>query len=829
MPARQLHQRSMTALNTGTLSNIGIPKRSIASVLSVLFSTSLYFAIPGVGQAEPAAATRSTEASQHYSIAGGSLASALRSLASSANVLLTFTDAQTAGKTTAGIAGQYTLAAALSALLAGTGMQAVQLSGGGYVLRAAPEVGVSTLPEVAVKASREPEEKATGPVRGYVAKRSATATKTDTPIIETPQSISVVTADQMRNLNAQSLQDALGYTSGLASGAVAMNPAISDSFYLRGFQADSEYGSYYRDGMRFMSSIYNGKQEPYGLERVEVLKGPSSVLYGAAAPGGIINTVSKRPQATPLREINAEVGRFDRKQLSADFSGSLNADNTLLYRLTALVRKSGTYIDHGQDDRVYIAPALTWRPTERTSLTLLSSYQRMRNSDPGTLPVAGTLQANPNGKISRGRYLGEPDHDTYDSITTTIGYLFEHAFSDQLKLRHGVRSYHSELDYKYFLMAGWADAAQRRLNRQARWFDDDTSIFTTDTNLEYKLQTGIVEHTILGGVDYTKSKHASDRERGSLAAIDVYNPVYGAAFNTVPWRQFRTNQERTGFYLQDQMKIADKWVVLLGGRQDEVRLESLSLHSPADNTDEKERAFTARAGLVYLADNGVAPYFSYSESFEPTSGRDRLDARFKPTEGKQYEIGLRYQPPESNTLLTAAVYQLTRQNVLTPDPTDSTFSVQTGEARSRGLELEAKTSIGQRVDVIAAYNYTDARITKSNIASEVGSRLSGIPYHVASVWLDYKLDGWGLPGLLVGGGVRYVAEKPGNAANSILAVPDYTLFDARVSYDVGSWRYAMNAFNLADREYIPSVCLTGVTGCNYAAGRTINVSASYRW
>lgn len=820
MPARQLHLRSMTPCNTGT------PRRSIANALSVLFSTSLYLAIPGVGQAEPAAAHRSIETSQHYSIPAGPLAPALRQLASNSNVLLTFTDAQTAGKTTAGIAGQYTLAAALSALLTGTGMQAVQVSGGGYVLRAAPEVGVSTLPEVAVKASREPEEKPTGPVRGYVAKRSATGTKTDTPIIETPQSITVIGQEEMQTLGVQSLQDALSYAAGV-SRAEGLD-RTTDSFFLRGFRTN--VGSTYRDGSLYTVNIYNGRQETYGLERIELLKGAASVLYGSAGPGGIINTVSKRPTVEPLRELSVQLGSFDRKQVAGDFGGALDKDGEWSYRLTFLKRDSNTFVDYVPDDRVYIAPALKWQPSTDTSLTLLSEYQEDKTSYVYGLPGAGTVNANPNGRIKRSLFPGEPGYDKFNVKRYSVGYLFEHAFSDQLKLRNNVRYYHARNEYNSADIWQLLNDQRTTRFRGAQDREDASSAITADTSLQYQFAHGSVQHTALVGVDIATLRHQDKRYNRDGVSLDLYSPVYGGVLSdAVPASNSAvTKTRRQGVYVQDQIKIAEKWVVLLGGRYDTVNQDGKALFTGekwAD--DEKSYAFTGRAGLVYLADNGLAPFVSYSESFEPTTGTDRTGSRFKPTEGKQIEAGVRYQPSGSDMLLSAAVYQLTRENVTVIDPADTNFLIQTGKARSRGLELEARTRVGRHANIIATYAYTDARTTQASPLQpeQEGQRLDSVPFNQLSLWGDYSFGAFALPDLKIGAGLRYVDETRGMGHGTAVSVPAFTLLDAMASYTTGAWRLALNITNLTDKTYIASCTY----GCFYGEPRKAVLSATYRW
>lgn len=764
-----------------------------------------------------------------FAIAPGPLAQALNQFSADAGVFVVSPGDLTRGKTSAGLAGRYGVEQGLEVLLRGTSLHAVPRSQGTYVLEPLAQRGagggVVVLPQLSVTGQGE---QPAGPVLGLAARRSSTATKTDTPIMETPQSISVVSAEQIRDQKAQSLQEALGYTAGLMPGIVAKSSMFEDTMSIRGFEANPQTGSYYRDGMRYMVNQYNGKQETYGLERIEVLKGPSSVLYGAAAPGGIVNTVSKRPSTEKIREINLDGGSFNRRQISADFSGPLDDDGIWSYRLTGLVRESKQFVDYSRDDRTYLAPALTWRPSADTSLTLLAAYQRSKSVYPTAVPVTGSLRFNPNGQLPRDRFLGEPNHNNFDLESTSASLLFEHAFSDTLKVRQSLRQYNADLNLRYVLLQGDADlATRRRVARSARGFDDKTSVLTSDTNIEKKFQTAGVAHTVLAGMDYTRSTYNSDRLRGTLAPIDIYDPVYQTGdIVALPWQQRRNKEHRLGFYLQDQMKIADKLVVLLAGRRDQTRADNQALHAPATNSNEKDSAFTGRAGVVYLADNGLAPYASFSQSFEPTAGRDRNDTRFDPSRGQQIEVGVRYQPAGNDTMLTASVFDLTRKNVLSPDAVDPTFLVQTGEVRSKGAELEARTRLTRSVDVIAAYTYTDAQVTASNVPGEKGERFN-TPRHMASLWTDVNLASLGWAGWRSALGVRYVAARPNRPASGSLGGPGYTLLDARLAYENGPWTYALNISNLTDKNYIPSICYNGV--CDYGEPRRIIGTVSYRW
>jgi iron complex outermembrane receptor protein len=682
---------------------------------------------------------------------------------------------------------------------------------------AEPAAQPTTLP--AIRVSAQPDAAGSG----YVAKRSATGTKTDTPIVETPQSISVVTREQMDTLKVQRLSDALGYSAGAFR--IDGDNRATENIISRGFQLSPDSGSMLRDGMKYQINSFDGQLEPYGLERIELLKGASSVLFGSTAPGGLVNTVTKRPSTERTGELNAELGNHSRKQLSGDITGPLTEDGTWSYRLTGLVRDSKTGVDQVPDDRLYIAPALTWRPSAATSLTLLAHHQETETRYLFGLPARGTLLPNPNGKLPTSRFIGEPGYDRFDSTIDSVGYLFDHAFSDSLRLRHGLRYVKAELDAPMSWTSTLA-ADGRTLSRFAQDRFNRSTGWTSDTSLEAKLGSGRLTHTVLAGVDVTRQEHDTERYNRALAPLDLFNPVYGAQPGPRAPHAGSTKERRNrvGLYVQDQIKFDDKWVVLAGVRRDRAENSISPFFGPEKWNEEDSSATTGRLGLVYLADNGLAPFASFSQSFEPQGGLSRLGARFKPTEGEQVEVGVRYQPRGSNALYSAALYELTQQNVLTPDPVNPAFSVQTGEIRARGFELEARTRLGRNVNLIAAYAYTDARVTQSNNPAEINGRVNRVPYNQLSLWGDVGFDAFGVPGWKVGAGVRYIGATRGGSAGE---VPAYTLVDAVLSLDRGPWRYALNATNLTDKEYV-STC-TSSSNCFYGPRRAIIGSVGYRW
>jgi iron complex outermembrane receptor protein len=679
--------------------------------------------------------------------------------------------------------------------------------------------GSVVLPPISVEGAAPT---ATSPVQGYVAPVTGTATKTDTPLIETPQSISVITRDQLNDRAVQSITEALGYTAGTFSGTVA-DPRFDDP-NIRGFSAGPNQ---YLDGLRILRTFGAPAVEQYGLERVEVLRGPSSVLYGQSVPGGLVNMVSKRPTDQSFGEVNLQAGSHDRYQGSFDLGGALDAEKQLTYRLTALGRKSDTQMDYVEDDRIFVAPALTWKPNSDTRLTLLGRFQHDEAQSPPGLPAIGTLYGNPLGQISTSFYPGEPTFRDSELEMSSIGYDFEHRFNDTFTIRQNARYLHLSFDYDSLFTSGLA-ADQRTLQRGSLVQRESSDTVNVDTTAQAKFGTGPLDHTALFGIDYRRFWGDTRTGFGTAPSLDLFNPVYGQQIALPAIGTDRDDElSQIGVYVQDQVKL-DKWLLTLGGRHDWVETEQRS-RITGEETSQDDTAFTGRAALMYLFDAGFAPYVSYTTSFDPVVGSQapqRGGGTFEPTEGEQYEVGVKYQPPGSNSFITAALFDLTRTNVTTTDPDFPTFQLQTGEARVRGVELEATASLMQGLNLTAAYTYLDSEITESNSGTE-GNRLATVPEHLASLWGDYTFpEGSLLEGFGFGAGVRHIGSRFGNDANDI-KVPSVTLFDAAVHYDFDQFRIGLNANNLFDKKYVTSCGSVG--GCYYGNRLAVISTLTYRW
>lgn len=550
--------------------------------------------------------------------------------------------------------------------------------------------------------------------------------------------------------------------------------------------------------------------------------------------------VSKRPTTEPLREIQFKMGTDNLWQTGFDFSDAIDDAGVWSYRLTGLGRSQNTQQDMAKSNRYAIAPSFSWRPDDKTDFTFLSNFQ----SDPnagyyGWLPREGTvvpyIDANGNAhKLPTDFNEGEKNNKM-QRRQQMVGYNFSHEFNDTFTVRQNLR--YDQVKTLYRSVYGYGYSAPGKINRQYVRSDEDMNAFTVDTQLQSNFATGEVDHVLLTGVDYSRMRNDVDAQYGSASSLDMNNPQYGNANVAVNFPYAVLNRmEQTGLYAQDQMEW-DKWVLTLGGRYDYATTSTLtrSSNSLAQNHDQQ---FTWRGGINYLFDNGISPYFSYSESFEPTSGSTKEGKPFDPSRGKQYEAGVKYVPKDMPVVLTAAVYQLTKNKNLTSDPNDSTglYSVQTGEIRSRGIELEAKAAVNENINVTAAYSYNDAEYTEDTIFK--GKRPAEVPRNQASLWTDYTFYDTALSGLTFGAGVRYtgstVSYYKNDAAkkNEAFSVAGYAVADAMVKYDLGRFglpgsSVAVNVNNLFDRDYVSS-CYSEYA-CYWGAERQVVATATFRF
>lgn len=819
------------------MSRINISSR-LPAIVAVSFRKSLLatVCVAPLLQAAPAMAQAAAHAASYtFSIPAQPLSSALVRFSSITGIDVVFDGALPAGALTQGVRGSASAEGALGQLLAGTGLS-WQFRGAGTVVLSVPsQTGTtgSTGSATELKPIVLGTESAWGPVEGFVANRSATGTKTDTPLIETPQSISVVTRDQMDVQGVNSLNSALRYTPG-ATGDVYGTDNRGLGVQLRGMATGSS-GVFYRDGLQLKDSnfaMFNAI-EPYGAERYEVLRGPASVLYGQATPGGLINYVSKRPTEEVLREVELLGGSFEHYEGRFDFSGPVSNDDTLLYRMTGVVRDSSTQIDFVDEDRIFLAPAVTFKPDEDTKLTILGQYQRDRSGwAMQYLPASGTVSDSPYGEIPNSRFVGEPAFDEYNNTLGSIGYEFEHRFNDTWQVRQNARYVWLDHEEKG-VFGGGLQADGRTYDRYADAGGTELNGGTIDTQIIGEFDTGQLSHTLLVGLDYKRHFYRDYASSGEVDPLDIFDPVYGSPIGAMtPYRDTDTTQSQLGIYGQDQIKL-DNWALTLGGRYDWAWGTARDSIDTANNADMDDEAFTARAGLVYLADIGLAPYVSYTESFIPVVGVDNAGNVLKPETGTQYEIGVKYQPPGSNSFITVSAFDLTRQNVQSFGGPGGGTITQTGEITSRGIEVEGVASLDSGIDLRLAYTYLDTEITGETSGdtdagtSNLGNTPFGVARHRVSLWADYTLQDGLFEGLTLGGGVRYVGKTWGDDANTF-KVPDYVLADAALSYKKDNTTLSLNVSNIFDKDYVAG-CFDASFGCFYGEGRRITASMRVTW
>jgi iron complex outermembrane receptor protein len=750
------------------------------------------------------------------SLSAQPLGTALNELARQAKLQLMVHPDLVAGKSAPAVSGNLTARQALDRLLMGSGLTAT-MDGSAVVVRTAPvATRTTTLPAVTVTANAE-RETAIGPVNGYVARLSRTATKTDTALLETPQSISVIGREEMEARGVQDVTEAIRYTPGVTVDMWGPDSRGIEWIMLRGFSTYSDIS--YRDGLSQadFGNLYP-LTEPYGLERVEVLRGPSSVAFGQGDAGGIINRVSKVPTGERIREVQVQYGSFDRKQLAFDLGDKIAGRDDLSFRVVGLGLDSnfqekypdGTELNH---TRQYLAPSFTWKPSAATSLTVLGEVLRNRAAD--NINFVNDASGGPT-KVK----IGDPTYSRIDQDQAAIGYAFAHRFNDQWELRQNFR--YTDYSGSKRRLFGALQADGRTFSRTAQSWIDSMNQTALDTQLEGRLNTGSVEHKLLFGTDLNRLKGDEQNRSGAAPSLDLINPVYGIS---IPEPQtllasYKQTTNRFGIYAQDQMKLGERWIVTLGGRQDRVETKTQDLVTPANSSSQSASVFSGRAGLSYLLGNGWAPYVSYAESFLPSAGMDADSNPFKPSRGKQTEVGIKFQPSNSKTLFTAALFDLRKTNVVTYDAT--TYAArQIGAQRSRGLELEAKTELTRGLNALASFTVLDMKVLQSANTTEIGKTPIQVPKKTVSVWLDYMTPS----GVGVGGGVRYIGKRWNDVTNTS-AEPSVTLVDSVIHYDTGPWRLALNISNLFDKKYYAS---RAYSGYYYGAERTVTMTARYRW
>ncbi|WP_419816212.1 TonB-dependent siderophore receptor [Glacieibacterium sp.] len=674
-------------------------------------------------------------------------------------------------------------------------------------------------------------------------------TKTATSLLETPQSISVISRDDLDVRGIANLNQALRYTAGITPETRGSSAEVYDQFKLRGFDAPQ-----YLDGLKIFTSPtgYASTQVDVSrLDRVEVVKGPASVLYGASSPGGLIALSSKLPgPKEAYGSVEATYGTFNLFRLDGDIGGSLNPDGSIRFRVSGSVNGADTQQSFGERRRYTISPAITFGAGTPTTVTLIGNYSHdPKNGNYSAVPLSGSLEANPNGRISQKFADGEPDLTIFKRNQGSLTYLATHDFGNDWVLRANGRYQEiSALFQGRYITGARADASQALFARGGLNAKERLKNWTFDNQLVGKVVTGPITHNLLFGVDHQNAHSTEDvgfEFLGLTPPINAYNPVYGVPY-PLPARDtfYDVHQTQTGVYGQDQMAVGN-FRLTLSGRYDWAKgRQEITSAFPSDAT-KKDGKFTYRVGGLYLTDFGLAPYVSYSTSFEPqASAVARSDGSIglaDPSLGKQIEGGLKYQPKGTPILLTAAYFKIDQTNVVVSNPL--TFAAtQSGKVRSEGFELEAKVPLFKGLNASANYSRQKIRDRKDDNPFALGKPLIGSARENGGIFLDYTTQAGALQGFGIGGGVRYVGRGYGGyvlnatGVDRYINTPSYTLVDAVVSYDLGrvsermqGVKLAINAANLFDRRHITSCYVNGVEWCWYGQRRTVQGTIGYRW
>ncbi len=662
-----------------------------------------------------------------------------------------------------------------------------------------------------------------GAVNGYVAKDGTVGTKTNTPLQEVPQSISTVTRQQLEDRKPLSLGDSLAYVPGVRINQSGFDPRF-DSFYIRGFDATNT--GLYRDGLRQLNSGFGQfKTEPYGLDSVTVLRGPSAALYGSSNAGGIVDMYTKRPTETPFREIEYVMGNHDRFQGNFDFSGPAGFNDSVLYRFTGVVRDSDTQYPGIPDDRVYLAPAFTFKIDPDTKLTVFGEYMDLKI---GSNTAWFQDRSDPDHTRRTNIWSGDPGFEFYDQTQERVGYEFERRVTSAVTVRQKARYEHLSEESAYIDLV--EETAPNVFSRGAGSVESSFHGLNMDNQVEARFSTGAFRHVVLAGVDigFISFKEGSGYSELVPPLID-FN--YGQQVIPRPPIDNVTHQKQlqVGAYLQDQLKL-DRWVLTLSGRHDWAHTETEATGPLVEEAD--DQAWSGRAGLSYLFDSGFAPYIAYGTSFVPNVGLFE-DKPFKPTTAESKEVGFKYLVPGYNAALNGALFDIEQDGGIYADP-DTGFSVQRGTVRSRGFELEGTTTLTNGLSLQASYTYVDMKILDGldeDGNSAAGNVLSSTPRHLFSLWGYYTVSDGAFRGLGFGSGVRYTGTSFGNDRNSfengargiVDAAMHYDLVGLSPQFDGA--RLQLNVSNAFDK--LVDTCSSDY--CYQDQGRTILGSLRYRW
>lgn len=659
---------------------------------------------------------------------------------------------------------------------------------------AEPADSAEESPEVAEDEQDTIEIVVTGRQEGrYTAPNATTATKTDTPLRDIPQSIQVIPQEVIEDQRVTRIADALRNVSG-----VTPKPGYggsNDNYTIRGFEASTNLRNGFRDD-GFLSF-----SDPATIERVEVLKGPASVLYGQFEPGGVVNYVTKRPLSEPYYAGEFTVGSYSFYRPSIDISGPLNTDKSLLYRFNVAYENSGSFRDFVNSEVFVAAPVLTYKISDSTNLTLDYEYAHIdRTFDRGLPPIQSVFD------LPINRFLGEPS-DSYTLSLNKPGYILEHRFNDNWQIRNAFSAQIAEAERsnaqgRSFQVENDGRTFRRRYTRT----DEKAENYSLQTDLIGRVNTGSITHDLVVGLELSRSSYDYNLRRTNFTSIDIFNPVYGSPIPQTFSDSFvsDSNLNNVGIYLQDQITLQPNLKVLVGGRFDFSESNNdENNNGELVNSNQSYNVFSPRVGIVYQPTEALSLYASYSRSFKPDILSRTVDGNLlEPQRGTQYEVGLKAELLDGRLSSTIAAYDLTKTNVATTDPLNTDFTIAAGEVKSRGIELDVVGRLSPGWNLIASYGLNDSYVSKDNTFEE-GSRLINAPRNTASLWTSYEIQKGSLSGLGFGAGIFFVDEREAELPNN-LKIPSYIRTDASIFYRRDNYKIGLNFKNLFDTKYYDS-------------------------
>ncbi|WP_298906991.1 TonB-dependent siderophore receptor [uncultured Nostoc sp.] len=631
----------------------------------------------------------------------------------------------------------------------------------------------------------------TGEQDGYTVPEASTATRTDTPLRDIPQSIQVVPQQVIKDQGITRINDAVRNVSGTSFTTGYGNS--ENGVNIRGFNANS-----LKDGFTTTSIFTNATN----IEQVEVLKGPASVLYGQVEPGGVINYVTKKPLSNPYYAANFTAGSYNYYNGAIDLSGPLTTDKKLLYRLNVSYEDSDSFRDLVFNKVFFISPAFTYKISDRTTLDFAYEYLNFNSSfDRGfpNDPRSFNLPIN----LSLNDYNAAQDIESHQ-----IDLTLNHQFNDHLQIRSRFEAkfehYYSAVVNEY----AFAEDGQTVL-RDFYGGDSNSTNLVLQTDLIAKFKTGSIEHQLLAGLEW-KPSFGDSTDFSSVEgypSINIYNPVYGFPFPAVTTSNGNSNTDTVGIALQDQVTLLPNVKLLVGGRYDFISTDSdsiadISIPSEPQKSGSDSQAFSPRVGIVYQPIEPISLYASYSRSFTPNLGTLRADlTQIEPSRGTQYEVGVKAELFGGRLISSLAAYDIAKTNIPTTDPDNPQYSIALGEVKSRGIEFDIAGEISPGWKVIASAYLNDTYTSKDSNSTIIGGALPAIPSQGASLWTTYEIQKGSLKGLQFGGGIFYVGDRVNDYFDPIITLPSYVRTDAVISYKRDNWRAALNFKNIFNVRY----------------------------